>query len=181
MPSIAPAVGARVEADPVADPERPCAQQHGARDQVADRLLRRESEEHRGDGTTDGERLRLEPGDAEGDEDREDDREEPDQKAERAGGAGVEALEEDRAERAADVARERPAQDHERDDARDAHRHVDPEQLHAVVVGDEDRRDERQDQDRFGAGATRAGTRVRAQLSDQSWVHAFSLPARATR
>ena len=87
-------------------------------------------------GTTDRERLRLQPGDAECDQDGERDREEANQEAERAGRAGVEALEEDRADGAADVARERPAQDHERDHAGDADRHVDAEQVHAVLVGE---------------------------------------------
>jgi hypothetical protein len=52
---------AALEADALADAERPRAQQDGARDEVAERLLRRETDDHRGEGTADGQRARVEP------------------------------------------------------------------------------------------------------------------------
>ena len=47
---------AGLEAHAVADPERPRRDQHDAGDQVAERLLRRETEDDRREGATDGQR-----------------------------------------------------------------------------------------------------------------------------
>jgi hypothetical protein len=167
---------ARVEPDAIADPEGACAQEHGAGDEVPHRLLSGKTEQHSRQGTADRERLRLQPGDPQRDEDGDCDGEEADQEIERAGGARVEPLEEGRPDRTPDVARQRPAQDHECDHADDSHRHVDPEQLHAVLVREDHRCEERQDHQNLGPRPLRACTSVRAQLSDQSRVHAFFAP-----
>ena len=79
-------------------------------DQVADRLLGRETQDHRGDRPADGERLRPQARRAGG-------RrstlrisvEQPDEEADRARGAGIEPAQERGADRAAEVHRERPA------------------------------------------------------------------------
>ena len=63
---------AGLEAHAVADPERLRRDQHEPGDHVAERLLRRETEDDREDRATDGQRARVEPGDAERREQRDD-------------------------------------------------------------------------------------------------------------
>jgi hypothetical protein len=58
-------------------------------------------------------------------------------------GAAVDALRQCRAERAREVAREPGAQADQRDRARKPHRLVDVEQLHPVVVDQDDAHDQR--------------------------------------
>ena len=99
----------------LADAERARAQQDGAGDQVAERLLRGEADDDGGEGAADGERARREPGDPQRDDGHDRDRHEPQQEADRAGGARVHAAHQVRADGAAEVARERPAERDQRD------------------------------------------------------------------
>ena len=54
-----PGEAAGLQAHAVADAERPRAEQHDAGDQVAERLLGRETEDDRGEGAADGQRPRV--------------------------------------------------------------------------------------------------------------------------
>ena len=85
---------AALEADAVADAERARGDQHHAGDQVAERLLGGEAEDDRGDGATDGQRARVEPGDPQRGQRREGEERQADEEADRARGAGVDAAEE---------------------------------------------------------------------------------------
>ena len=87
---------ARLEADAVADAERPRRDQHQARDEIAERLLRGETEDDRGDGTTDGQRLGLEPGDPQRRQRRDGQEGQADEEADRARRRRIEALEQRR-------------------------------------------------------------------------------------
>ena len=118
----------------VADLERPRGDQHDARDQVAQRLLGGEAEDDRDDRAGHGERPRLEPGDVQRDQHGRDQEREPDDEADGAGRRGIHPPEQRGRQRAPDVAREAPAEDHQRDRRDDAHGHVDPQHLLAVVV-----------------------------------------------
>ena len=80
-----------LDGDDVADAEGTRAQQHGAGHHVAERLLRGETDDHRGEGTADGERRGIDAGDRERAEDDGDDREEADQETDAAGGRRVHA------------------------------------------------------------------------------------------
>ena len=82
---------ARLQAHALADAERARAQQHGAGDQVAERLLRGETDDDGGEGAADGERARGEAGDPQRHDGDDRDRHEPQQEADRAGGARVHA------------------------------------------------------------------------------------------
>ena len=64
-----PGEAAALQAHALADPERPRAEQHHAGEEVAERLLRRETDDDRGEGAADGQRPRVEPGDAQRDDD----------------------------------------------------------------------------------------------------------------
>jgi hypothetical protein len=83
----------------VAHPERARAHQHRSGDQVSDRLLRGEAEDDGGARASHGKGLGSDAGEPERDQHAEQQREQPDQEGHRAGGAGIEPLEERRAER----------------------------------------------------------------------------------
>ena len=100
---------ARLEAHALADPEGPRAEQDGAGEQVAERLLRRETEDDRGEGGGGEQSRGVGPGDAEGDHDRDHDRDEANEEADGAGGPGIHPPEESRRRRSAHVAGDRPA------------------------------------------------------------------------
>jgi hypothetical protein len=96
-----PGDAAALQAHALADPEGPRAQQQGAGNEVAERLLRRETDDDRGEGAADRERARVEPGHPQRDDDREPDEDQADEEADRPRGAGVQAPEQGRAERPA--------------------------------------------------------------------------------
>ena len=161
MPSTEPPDGAGLQPDALADPERPRAQQHHPGDHVAQRLLGGETEDDRGERAADGQRLRLEPGDAQRHQQRDRDRDQADQEADRAGRGRVHPAHEGRAGGAADVPGQRPA---ERDQQRPPWRSAAASAgvltrracrgcPDAVVVGDE-HADQQRDQDhRLAPGA----------------------------
>ena len=131
----------------VADPERPRGDQHHAGDQVAERLLGGEAEDDGGDrhhrrpacaGPARRSAARTSAGDGE--------EREPDQERDRPGRARVDAAEQRRLDPAAEVARQRPAEDHQHDRRRHAHGRVDAEQLLAHEVGDDRRHGQRDDE-----------------------------------
>ena len=109
---------AALQAHAVAHAERARAQQHRAGDHVAERLLGRETEDHRRERAAEGERARFDARHAQRHEQRQHDRHQADQEPDRAGGGRVQAPEQRRPEPAADVARDRPAEDHQRDHRR---------------------------------------------------------------
>ena len=144
----------------------PCAEQDGAREEVAERLLGRETEDDGGQGASEGDRLRRESGDAQRDEQGEDHGHQAQEEADGARRAGVQAAEQVGAERPADVPRERPAEDHQGDDGADAHGDVErrPEQLVAVPVDEEDAGEGREQDDELEAGTLdRAGADLTGQ------------------
>jgi hypothetical protein len=79
------------------------------------------------------------PARAEGHEDHQAERQQLDQEADGPRGAGIEAAQERRLERPPEVARERPAENYERDDTRDSHLQIESEELAAVAEGQVDR------------------------------------------
>ena len=147
---------ARLQAHAVADPERPRRDQHHAGDQVPERLLRGETEDDGGDRATDGQRLGLQPGDAQRHERRHGEEHEPDQEADGPRGRRVHPAEQRGRGEAAEVARQRPAQHHHRDRRGDAHRRVDAEQLLAAQVRDSVIAEQRHDDHELAAGAAGA-------------------------
>ncbi len=139
----------------LANSERPSTQQHHAGDQVAERLLRRKTEDHRGEGAADREVLRLHAGDSQRDQQRDENRREPDQEPDGSGGARIHSPEEGRRGGPADVAREGPPERHQGDHSRDSHRR-DPraarphaQQLPAVEVENQHPSERRDKHDRF--------------------------------
>ncbi len=101
---------ARLQAHALADLERPRGDQHHAGDQVAERLLGRETEDDRGDGAADGQRARRQPGDPQRHQRRDDQEDQPDQEADGAGRRGIHAPEQRGRDEAADVAGQRAAE-----------------------------------------------------------------------
>ena len=142
---------AALEPHPLANAERAGAEQHGAGDEVAEGLLRRETDDDRGERAADGERPRVEAGDAQRDDDRQTDEDQADEEPDRSRGAGIEATEEGRPQRSPDVAGDLPAEhdEHDRGDDLDRLVEVAPEQLVAVVVDDEDRHEQRDHHERL--------------------------------
>ena len=99
----------------------PRAEQDGAGEEVAERLLGGETEDDGGQRASEGDGLRREARDAQRDEQGDDHGHQAQEEADRARRAGVQAAEQIRAEGSADVPRERPAEDHQGDDGADAH------------------------------------------------------------
>ena len=162
-----PGDAAALQAHALAHAERPCAEQDGAGDEVAERLLRRETDDDRGEGAADGQGARVQSGHPQRDDDGEPDEDQADEEADRARGARVEAPEEGRPEGPADVARDLPAQDDEDDRRRDLHRRLvrPAEQLVAIAVADQDPDEQRDHDDGLDA---RALDRAHAQLPGEA-------------
>ncbi|MEA2438653.1 MAG: hypothetical protein QOH76_77 [Thermoleophilaceae bacterium] len=161
---------AGLEAHAVADAERPRAEEQHARQHVAEGVLRGQADDHGGERTADRERPRVESRSAQRHEQRDCKQDQPDEEADRAGGRGVEAIEQRRTEGATDVAGEPPAERDQGDGTREAHRLVDAEQLDAVAVREVDEDDEwRDEQDllaRPGGVLPDLRRRRRTQLRD---------------
>ena len=106
--------GTRLEPDALADAERSRAQQDHPGEQVAERLLRGETDDHGGECARRDKRGGAHAGDLERHEQRDAHRHEPDEEAHRSGGARIHPAEERRTGDAPDVASDRPAEREQR-------------------------------------------------------------------
>lgn len=163
----------------LAHAEGPGAEQDGAGDQVAQRLLRGEAEDDGGERSTEGQRARFDARDAQRDEQGEHGGGETDEEAHGPRGGGIDAPEQRGSERAAGVAGERPAEDQERDHCRRPERrfqrfcklvvrrvamrgrHARAQQAQAIVEEHDDRREQHSEHQRLHARALR---RARADV-----------------
>jgi hypothetical protein len=143
---------AGLEPHAVAHPERPSRDQDHAGDQVAERLLRREAEDHGGDRAADGQRLRADAREREARGGGRGDEREADQEPDRAGRGRVHAAEEPRGAGAADVARQQPAEHDHHHGGGDADRRVGAEELLALDVGEDRQAEQRQEHQELHAG-----------------------------
>ena len=181
-----------LQAHPLADPERPRAEQHRARDQVAQRLLRRQAEDHRGESAAraPASGLRSRPR-CSATSSVTDERRQADQEADRSRRRRVQAPEQRRPERPPDVARDRPAEDQQHDHGDDRSGvfaferacrggracRVLAEQAHAVVVEDDDPHEQRHQHQRLQARALdcRGLTWCSSPTSFQAWLRVSNI------
>jgi hypothetical protein len=98
VPSTVPARSPPLQAHPVADAKRLRAGEHGPGDHVAERLLRSEADQDGCERTADGEFLRTEAGEAQGDHSHDEHRPQADEEADGARSCGLEVLGEHRAQ-----------------------------------------------------------------------------------
>ena len=111
MPSTLPPTAPGLQAHALADPERPGAQENQTGDQVAERLLGRETDDDGGEGASGHERgWRSARATLEGEQQRDAERGQADDEANRSRGRRIHAAEERGRSRLADVAGNRPTQ-----------------------------------------------------------------------
>jgi hypothetical protein len=154
-----------LQAHAVADLERTRRDQHHARDQVAERLLGRETEDHGGDRATDGQRLGLQARRAQREQRRRRQEHQPDQEPDCAGRGRVHAPEQRRSGESPKVARQRPAQHHYHERRPDTHGRVGAEQLLAPQVAVERDREQRHEDDQLAPGTARVLGRLQGQAA----------------
>ena len=113
VPSKRPRQRSALQPHALAHAERAGAEQDGPGEQVAERLLRRQPQDHRREGAAEGERVGFDASHPQRHDHRHQDGHEAHQEADGAGRRGVQPPEQRRSEHAPERARDRPAEDHQ--------------------------------------------------------------------